>query len=123
MSNEAVPSLEWAVARMLRVGVIISGVLMLGGWMTFMDFHENPLVRFHEYHNQRLPVSLSLAWHSGNWGLLLSYAGLALLVSLPVIRVFMAAVIFTKQRQATLAGLAYFVFFILIVSLSLGLDL
>jgi uncharacterized membrane protein len=123
MSNEAVPSLEWAVARMLRVGVILSGVMMFVGWMTFMNFHENPLLQFHEYQNLRLITALTQAWQTGNWGLILSYAGLALLVSLPVIRVFMTAILFTKQGQKTLAGLAYFVFFILIVSLTLGIDL
>lgn len=123
MSDESVPALEWAVARMLRVGVIIAGVMMLGGWFTFMDFTGNPLVNFHEYKEMPLLESLELAREQSNWGLLLAYAGLALLVSLPIVRVFMTAVLFTKQRQKILAGIAYFVFFILIISLTLGIEL
>lgn len=123
MSDEAVPALEWAVARMLRIGVAIAGLLMLAGWMTFLDFSENPLTRFHEYQNIPLAVTLREAWAHGNGGLLTAYLGLALLVSLPVIRVLMTAVLFTKQRQKILAGIAYFVFAMLLASLVLGIEL
>jgi uncharacterized membrane protein len=123
LSDEAVPPLEWAVARMLRGGVIVAGLLMFAGWMTFMNFKANPLLKFHDYQSVPLLTGLQTARAENNWGLLMAYAGLALLVSLPMIRVLMTAVLFTKQRQKTLAGIAYFVFFILIVSLTLGIDL
>lgn len=121
--DEAVPPLEWAVAKLLRVGVIIAGLLMAVGWFTFLDFSANPLVEFHEYKSVPLVESLQLALQTHNWGLLISYAGLGLLVSLPMIRVLMTGFIFAYQRQRVLAGIAFFVFFILMVSLTLGVEL
>lgn len=111
------------IAKLLRYGVLIAGALMLAGWCTLLDFSHNPLAAFHEYQSSNLEQSLRIALEAGQWGLLLAYLGLAVLISLPLLRVFLTALLFLKQKEKAMAILSFFVLAVLILSFSLGIEL
>lgn len=122
MKNDDVPHLEMKISHLLRWGVLLSGALLLIGWMSFMDFSQNPLAAFHEYKEETLAQSLQHAWQKESWGLLVAYAGLMLLISLPLLRVLVTGILFLKQKEKLLASLAFVVFGILIFSFYLGIE-
>ena len=123
MKNEDLVSLELKIAKLLRWGVLCAGLLLTLGWISFLDFSQNPLTAFHTYSARPLTESLRSAFDKHQWGLLTAYAGLVVLISLPLLRVLMTAVLFTKQKEKLLALVAFFVFAILILSFSLGIEL
>jgi len=116
-------SLELKISNLLRWGVLLAGAFLFIGWMSILDFTQNPLADFKDYKEETLVHSLNKALQNGQWGLLIAYAGLALLISLPVIRVLMTGILFIKQKEKILAATAFFVFGILILSFSLGIEL
>lgn len=123
MKNDQLLSLELRISLLLRWGVLLAGAFMLIGWITLLDFSQNPLAEFHEYKGEGLKQSLQTALDNGQWGLLVAYLGLALLISLPLLRVLMTAVLFVKQKERVLAAIAFVVFATLILSFSLGIEL
>lgn len=123
MSDDGLLSLELKISKLLRWGVIFAGILMALGWMSFLDFSQNPLLAFQQYKGETFSNTLSTAWQNQQWGLLTAYAGLVLLISLPLLRVLMTAVLFVKQKEKVLAAIAFFVFAALIISFSLGIEL
>lgn len=123
MKQDELLNLELRISLLLRWGVLAAGALMLIGWVTLLDFSQNPLAAFHEYKGEGLKESLQQALDNGAWGLLVAYLGLALLISLPLLRVLMTAVLFVKQKERVLAAIAFFVFITLILSFSLGIEL
>jgi len=121
--TEPLVSLELRIAKLLRYGVMLAGVLMFAGWMTMLDFSQNPLQAFHVYKDISLRQSLQEAWRDQVWGLLAAYIGLMLLISLPLMRVLLTAILFWKQKEKGLSLIAFFVFAALIISFSLGIEL
>jgi uncharacterized membrane protein len=115
--------LELKISKLLRWGVLLAGALMLLGWMSFLDFSQNPLANFHDYKGENLKLSLESAVEHHQWGLLIAYAGLTILICLPLLRVFMTGILFVKQKERILAVVAFIVFVILILSFSLGIEL
>jgi len=116
-------NLELRISWLLRWGVLFAGALLFVGWMTFLDFSQNPLAEFQDYKNESLQQSVGSALDRGDWGLFIAYLGLALLISLPLIRVLMTALLFLKQKEKILATVAFLVFATLILSFSLGIEL
>lgn len=111
------------LSELLRYGVLTSGLLMLLGWLSTLDFNKKSLPSLSEYQTSASLVTiLPQAIEQSQWGLLLSYAGLALLVALPVFRVFVTIPFFIKQNEKILAFAAAFVFVILIVNFAISLD-
>lgn len=123
MKNDQLLSLELRISLLLRWGVLLAGAFLLVGWVTLLDFSQNPLAAFHEYKGESLKQSLQTAVDNGQWGLLVAYLGLVLLISLPLLRVLMTAILFVKQKEKVLAVIAFFVFAALILSFSLGIEL
>jgi uncharacterized membrane protein len=123
MSDDQLLSLELRISVLLRWGVLLAGAFMLIGWASMLDFTQNPLAAFHDYKSESLKDSLHSAVSHQQWGLLIAYAGLALLISLPLLRVLMTAILFIKQKEKVLAAIAFFVFATLILSFSLGIEL
>jgi uncharacterized membrane protein len=115
--------LERHIATFLRVGVIAAGVLLLIGWLLDIQFDKNPFLRFNLYAPLPFVEGFKLALQSRAWGLVFSYVGLVALISLPVIRVLMTALVFFKQRDYILSGIAVFVLIALIGSMLLGIEL
>ncbi|MGZ3743208.1 MAG: DUF1634 domain-containing protein [Pseudobdellovibrionaceae bacterium] len=116
-------NLELRIAKLLRWGVIGAEALLILGWLSFFDISKNPLLQFHDYSEESLSKSLETAVQNQQWGVLAAYAGLALLISLPISRVLMTGILFTKQRDRLLAIASFFVFGTIIFSFILGFEL
>ncbi len=115
-------ALELFIARFLRYGVLIAGALMLAGWLAELSFSVNTFEHFRVYHETRLHDALLGAWTDGRWGLLTSYLGMFVLISLPLMRVLMTFAVFVKKRDYALAGISAVVIFSLALSLALGFE-
>jgi uncharacterized membrane protein len=123
MKDSALFSLELKIAKLLRYGVIIAGIFLLAGWVGHLDFSGNPLVAFHDYAPIPFAQMIEKAWAVGDVSQILSQIGLIALISLPLLRVAMTGYLFVKQKDFALAGIAFFVFVVLIISCSLGIAL
>lgn len=123
MSDDKLLSLELKISALLRWGVLLAGAFMLIGWASMLDFTQNPLAAFHDYKGESLHDSLQSALTNQQWGLLIAYVGLVILISLPLLRVLMTAILFVKQKEKVLATIAFIVFATLILSFSLGIEL
>lgn len=118
-----IESLELKIAKFLRFGVVVAGVLMFIGWVTQIKFTPNPFYTFQIYDEIPVMELIDFYVRRDNWGILTSYAGLLVLISLPVIRVMLTAWLFVRQKEFILALIAFIVLIALIVSMSLGIDL
>lgn len=118
-----IESLELKIAKFLRIGVIIAGLIMFVGWMAQFKLTGDPFFNFQTYDHLPLQDLLALHVYRKHWGALISYAGLATLISLPVIRVFLTAILFLKQKEFLLGMIALTVLIGLIFSISLGIEL
>jgi uncharacterized membrane protein len=118
-----IESLELKIAKFLRVGVIIAGILMLLGWLMQVRFISNPFYVFDTY--DQIPFVDLVRYHifRKNYGAILSYVGLIALICLPVIRVFLTAILFIKQQEFKLSLIALVVLVGLIFSMALGIEL
>ena len=116
-------SLELKISKFLRYGVLVAGFFMLVGWLSQLVFHGSAFETLKTYHVMTLQETLLQAYAHQAWGEIISYFGLFLLISLPITRVFLTAVLFIKQKEYLLAGIAGFVLVALIVSFSLGIEL
>ena len=112
--------LELKISHFLRWGVLISGLVMLIGWGSHVSWAGNPFLRFQTYQEMSLKRQITQAWGNGEWGVICSYFGLFLLISLPVIRVLLTAILFFKQKERVLGLIALLVLFSLGVSFALG---
>lgn len=118
-----IETLELKIAKFLRAGVIVAGIIMFAGWLTQFKLTGNPFFNFESY--DRIPFIDLIKYHiyRKDWGILLSYSGLVALISLPIIRVFLTAFLFIKQKEHTLAVIAFVVLLGLIASMTLGFEL
>ena len=120
---DKIETLELKISKFLRVGVLVAGVLMFIGWLVSFQWPGNPLANFETYSQLSLIFHLELAFMDGNWGLLLSYAGLVALISLPVLRVFLTMILFIKQKEFILGAVAALVLLGLFLSFTFGIEL
>ena len=96
---------------------------MLAGWMSQISFTRNVFLEFQTYHDARLFQVLSEALRDQRWGTLITYTGMVILISLPLLRVLMTFAVFLKTRDYKMAGLSALVLLGLAVSLLLGFEL
>ncbi|WP_374073361.1 DUF1634 domain-containing protein [Bdellovibrio bacteriovorus] len=122
-SGESLNQLEYRISQFLRGGVLFAGLLLLVGWLWMLVNNREALSTFDEYHPQSLAESLQWALIMNDRALMMSFFGLVVLVSLPVIRVLMTGVLFMKQKEYRLALMAFVVFSALVASFFLGIDL
>jgi uncharacterized membrane protein len=115
--------LELKISHFLRKGVFVSLFFLVVGWVGQIFLHSNSLEPFQNYSPLTLMENLNLAISQRNYFLLTSYSGLFVLISLPVIRVFLTAILFLKQGERALSVIAFLVLLTLIVSFSLGIEL
>lgn len=118
-----IESLELKIAKFLRVGVIVSGIIMFAGWMTQFKLSGDPFYNFQVYDHIPLQDLIGFHIYRKHWGVLISYFGLASLISLPVIRVILTAVLFIRQKEFALALIAFTVLLGLMLSMFLGIEL
>lgn len=118
-----IESLELKIAKFLRGGVFLAGAVMFVGWCWKFKWAGNPFFNFEVY--DRIPLTDLIKQHIylKDWGLLVSYAGLLILISLPLIRVMLTAILFVKQKEYTLAAIAFIVLSGLTASMLLGIEL
>lgn len=115
-------STELAIARFLRYGALFAGVLLAAGWATRAATGRDDagLSVFSERRETDLLASLEAARQAGDVGLLVAYAGLLVLVSLPVLRVAFVAGLFLRNGERAMAAAALFVLATLGFSVWLG---
>lgn len=114
--------LELRIAKLLRVGVIISAILMLVGFSLQFKFSGNSLFNFTVYDQISLSDLFDFYFRKKRWAPLISYSGLIVLISLPLIRVVLTIYLFIRQKEFLLAGIAFLVFVGLMISMSLGIE-
>ena len=113
-------SLELFIAKFLRYGVLFAGLLLLIGWMMQIDFQNDTFAAFAQYRHNPLSEQLKSAFGQGQWGLLIAYAGLGVLISLPIIRVALTTLVFLSEKDYALAACASLVLAGLAMSFALG---
>ena len=115
--------LELKIAWFLRIGVIAAGVILLSGWLTKFKLNGNPFFNFQTYDQIYLTDLIQFHLKNKDWGVLLSYAGLVILILLPFIRVLLTSYLFIRQGEYRLALIAVAVLLGLIISMSLGINI
>lgn len=116
-------SLELKISKFLRKGVLLAGFFLIIGWISNLINHGVNYEQLHNYHEVSLLDALKLIIAKGDWGDLIGYTGMGLLIFLPISRVFLTAWLFIKQKDYLLAGIALFVLVALIISFTLGIEL
>ena len=114
--------MEIQISRFLRIGVLVSGVLLAIGWIWLWITEGNRLEGFTVYQPKPLNKVVYEAWISSNWAVLVSVIGLGILVLLPVARVFFNGILFVKQKEKVMAWMSFGVFVALVLSFFLGID-
>lgn len=115
-------TMELKIAKFLRAGVVFSGIIILVGWIISFKPGPDPFANLQTYSSINLIDSLQMNAILQNWGKLLAYLGLTVLISLPVIRVFLSILLFIEQKEKTMALIGAIVFIGLILSFSLGIE-
>ena len=121
--DQSLHDLELTISKLLRLGVMAAGVLLAIGWVWLLFNNGDILASFSTYEPHSFFETIQWSLINRDKAMLVSMAGLALLVSLPIIRVFMTGVLFIKQKDFVLAIMAFAVFFCLLASFMLGIDL
>ena len=96
---------------------------MLVGWAMSLSLDASPFAAFQTYHGTSFVESVQVILQNHQWGLAISYLGLCILISLPMLRVFMTAILFFKQKEYLMASAATLVMIALIVSFTLGFEI
>lgn len=117
---EELEILELKIAKFLRWGVLFSGLLIFGGWLWELKWTADPFYSFRHYSLFPLENILRIYHKNGHWGILVTYAGLVSLISLPIIRVILTAYLFFRQKDFRLGFIALSVLVSLLVSFLLG---
>lgn len=115
-------TMELKISKFLRAGVVISGIIILIGWAMSFKPDSDPFANLQTYSSFNLIDSLQMHAILQNWGKLIAYFGLTILISLPVLRVLLTVLLFIKQREKTMALIGAIVLIGLILSFSLGVE-
>lgn len=115
--------LEIKISKVLRIGVLLSGIIMISGWMLNTIEGGNSLFIFKDYDQLDLFTQVALAYKNKQWGILTSFLGLATLILLPVVRVALTTLLFFYQKETKIGFISLLVLILLFVSFYLGLNL
>jgi uncharacterized membrane protein len=113
---------ELKISKFLRFGVFFSGAVIALGWIMSFKMNVNPFENLQHYKALTLVQSIKVDLLLGRWGHIVSYVGLACLISLPVLRVFLATILFVIQKERIMAAIGILVLVGLILSFSLGIE-
>lgn len=119
--DNKVYELELLIAKFLRYGVIFCGLLIFAGWIMNLSWDSNPFFIYRDYDPIPIWELVHFYTRSKNIGGLISFIGLAGLVTLPVWRVLLTGALFIKQKERGLAAIAFIVFTLLVLSFLLGI--
>jgi uncharacterized membrane protein len=92
-------NIETSIAKLLRIGVVLAGLLIATGWFFQLSFRSDVFAEFATYQTQTINSRLEDLFAASDWPKLIGYLGLSVLVSLPIIRVLMTLVLFIKSRD------------------------
>lgn len=92
-------NIETSIAKLLRIGVVLAGLLIATGWFFQLSFGSDVFAEFATYQTQTLNSRLEYLFAASDWPKLIGYLGLSVLVSLPIIRVLMTLSLFIKSRD------------------------
>lgn len=115
-------TLEFKIAKFLRAGVVLAGIVIGTGWILSFKGGADPFLRLKVYEPLNFIDSLQANVILQNWGKLIAYLGLVILISLPVIRVFLSVILFIKQKEKIMALIGLMVLIGLILSFSMGVE-
>ena len=118
--NDDLERMELKISKFLRAGVVVSGFFIAVGWVWSFKSDVDPFAYLQTYHPLSLMDHLEISFMLEYWGKMVSYFGLALLISLPVIRVFLSVILFIKQKEKAMALIGATVLIGLVLSFSLG---
>ena len=121
--SEDIETLELKISKFLRLGVLCAAIFMLIGWILQFHWYGNPFFHFEIYDQVSFSHQLIFHYQRGHWGHLLSFFGLIILISLPLIRVLLTAILFLRQKERALAFIAFLVLMGLMVSFTFGIEL
>lgn len=118
---DRIETLELKISKFLRFGVIISGIFILAGWFLNFKLSGNPFYTFDTY--DQIPLKDLIEFHlkNRNWGHLISYLGLIILIFIPIVRVILTVVLFFQEKEYMLSLIGIFVFIGLLLSMFLGI--
>ena len=122
MKRATLENLELQIAMMLRIGVLLSGVLMFVGWIAQFQISENPFAQFQVYKDVSFLQNIHQMQSDSQWGLLLCYAGLVILVALPCLRVLLTYALFIRLRDYRMAAITSIVLTVLLYSFTQGIQ-
>jgi len=118
-----IQDLELKISKLLRAGVVISGIVISIGWVWSVIANGADLFQYKQYHAVSLVDSVRNCLAMGDYASLVVYAGLAILVMLPAARVLLTGVLFLTQKEKILGWVAISVFVVLVTSFLLGANL
>ena len=112
--------MELKISKFLRIGVIFSGIIIAVGWIWSFDPSVDPFANLQTYQPLNLIDSFEISFMLQYWGRMVSYLGLMILISLPVIRVLLSILLFIQQKEKEMALIGTIVLVGLLLSFSLG---
>lgn len=117
-----VNDLEIKISKVLRVGVLISGLIIISGWLINTIEDGSSLFIFKDYDQLDLSTQVAIAYKNKQWGILTSFFGLATLILLPVVRVALTSLLFFYQKETKIGFISLLVLTLLFISFYLGLN-
>lgn len=114
--NEEIFSAELFVSRVLRIGVLCSGFVILVGIVWFLISGDSGYPA--DVYPTTLLGILEGVVHGKPFAIML--AGLFLLILTPILRVGITILVFVKAKDRLYIGITSLVFMILVISLLLG---
>lgn len=116
-----IEDVEVKIGRFLRGGVLFAGAVIALGWLLNFSWSEDIFTKYRTYDPIPLQNFVQYYYNQGEWGYVLSYLGLGILISLPLLRVLLTGLLFLRTGERVLAAIAALVLVGLIVSFSLGI--
>lgn len=113
--------LELWISYFLRAGIIVSGALIGIGFVLMLVQGGVTLEAYKTYEAQSFVDMLQWSYLLNQSGVLLVAFGLAVLVTLPLARVFLTGILLYLSKEWIMGSVSMFVFITLIVSFALGL--
>jgi len=112
--------IENIIAHLLRAGVLLSALVVIGGAIPYLGFHPRARVDYRTFHNE--PEQLKTvhgilpAAFSGNV-LAIMQLGLLLLIATPIARVAFSVFAFAREEDRMYVGFTLIVLAVLLYSL------
>ncbi len=112
--------LEGTIATLLRAGVILSAMIVLGGGICYLIRHGHESVSYRTFHSEpmiyRTISGVVRASFHGDWAALIQL-GLLLLIATPVARVVLSLVAFAMEPDRIYIWITLAVLLILVYAL------